>query len=68
VKKSKGESYYGGHFATICFSSKNWKVIYIVVKLNKIIRQYKEIAICETSFSGTMYNSSLLLCVLQTTQ
>jgi hypothetical protein len=28
----------------------------------------KKIAICETSSSGTIYDSSLLLCDLQTTQ
>jgi hypothetical protein len=39
-----------------------------VVKSKKIIRQDKEIVICKTSSSGTMYDSSLLLCVLQTSQ
>jgi hypothetical protein len=34
----------------------------------KITIQDKDIAICETSSSGIMYDSSLLLCVLHTTQ
>jgi hypothetical protein len=47
---------------------KKYKNVRIVVKSKKITRQDKEIAICETSSSRTLYDSSLLLCVFHTTQ
>jgi hypothetical protein len=45
----------------------NLEIAIIVVKSKKITRQDKEIAICKTNSSGIMYDSFLLLCVLQTT-
>jgi hypothetical protein len=38
--------------------------VLFVVKSKKITRQDKKIAICERSSSETMYDSSLLLCVI----
>lgn len=43
-----------------------WTVLFCIVAWQTSLRQDKDVAICETSSSGTMYDSSLLLCVFHT--